>query len=151
MAATAQAMAKLGGSKAASLTGEEQDQVKSQVRSKQILQQISVSGCYETPQGSGFAPGSSSSAQLPKGGRSGREGLGGVDGLVARVIFCGGCDNTEGSDGGQGGCHYNGEHHGGSRTPLAKMLFPLFAGEHHGICYDICLDYLKIFNILPNL
>jgi hypothetical protein len=143
LAATADAIARLCGSKPSSEATEEEDAEPVCAVGKAILRPVTVGGCRGVPPGGTMHPGSSSSTQPPDQG-SGQE-LQFID-WAGRPPKHGGQGPL--SEPASGGDHSRDQASG--KVPL-KMNFPKFDGAFPRIWRDKCLDYFRVCNIHPTM
>lgn len=127
MAATAEAVRRLGGSKAPSVVAvDDGDGDSERVIGTGLL--TAAGGWRGAPPGGGFAAGSSSAPRPPDPGSN---------------------EVAPGGDVGRARGRPPDEHQGGGRQVIPKMSFPKFDGSFPRIWRDKCLDYFKVFNISP--
>jgi hypothetical protein len=139
LAATVEAISRIGGYKPPSKAEEEDDSEQLWVAGKGILRPVMVGG-RGAPPGGTFLPGSSSSARPPDVGRGPETHY--LD-LACHLPRHGPPPAQE--------QHPDGDHgratdHSSGKVPM-KMNFPTFNGEFPHIWRDKCLDYFRVCNI----
>jgi hypothetical protein len=133
LAATVEAISRIGGYKPPSAAEEEDEGEPGRVAGKGILRPVAVGG-QGAPPGGTFLPGSSSSARPPDGGRGPYTLY--LD-LACRPPWHGPPPAHEQHPGGD---HGRAADHSSGKVPI-KMNFPTFNGEFPRIWRDKCLDY----------
>jgi hypothetical protein len=145
MAATAEAIARLGGSKPSSVV-EEEDGEHARFAGKGIMQPVPTGTYRGAPASGNFHPGSSSSTRPPDLAR------------VPELQYLDAPCRTPGQGAPPphtGGLPASGEQgrageHATGKVPI-KMNFPRFDGEFPRIWRDKCLDYFRVCNIHPTM